>query len=244
MKWDLLKGKYTVKDVRDRLLKIEVFRQFIQSRKKCPTRLIPVSSIGDNFAVPQADGSMQKVPGKVPEPYQVEMPLACILPDILDVQLRKLLDEDVTLTALLAKPDRRYAFIKTLNAVLPAVQWARIFLRGLRADRDQLVSQKKKKKQNNNSSSKFATGIIIDILLSEYFDRLVAYATSRIKAKKEEAVGEGERLRTERNKTLEATRDQETAIKHLMKSFEYLRNLLEQEFPESDLSIIEYGDLS
>ncbi|MFM6138762.1 MAG: hypothetical protein ACKPCP_32275, partial [Sphaerospermopsis kisseleviana] len=53
------------------------------NRKKagCPIRLIPVSSIGKEFATLQPDGSMKKNPGAIPKPFQVEIPLVCALID-------------------------------------------------------------------------------------------------------------------------------------------------------------------
>jgi hypothetical protein len=45
--------------------------------------LIPVTSVGEGFAKRGAFGEMQKILGKIPRPFQVEVPLACVLPDLI-----------------------------------------------------------------------------------------------------------------------------------------------------------------
>ena len=83
-KWDLLIGKYSLSDVLSRLLeKAPEFKDVVRSREKagCPIRIIPTSSIGEDFAVLQSDGSMKKNAGAIPTPFQVEVPLACVLID-------------------------------------------------------------------------------------------------------------------------------------------------------------------
>ncbi|MFM6845726.1 MAG: hypothetical protein ACKPKS_18375, partial [Dolichospermum sp.] len=55
-------------------------------------RLIPVSSVGKGFAEHQTDGSMKKT-GKLPKPYNIELPIACILPDKLKEELKKIINE-------------------------------------------------------------------------------------------------------------------------------------------------------
>lgn len=102
-KWDLLEGRYGIEEVRDRLLeKVPQFQDVVASRKTagCPQRLIPVSSIGRGFANLQADGSMQKNAGTIPTPFQVDIPLACVLLDrvsaYIDILKRHKADADKT----------------------------------------------------------------------------------------------------------------------------------------------------
>jgi WD40 repeat protein len=83
-KWDLLACRYSIEQVLNRMLeKIPQFYNVVSSREKagCSQRLIPVSSVGNGFATLQADGSMSKNIGAVPVPFQVDIPLACILLD-------------------------------------------------------------------------------------------------------------------------------------------------------------------
>jgi hypothetical protein len=78
-KWDLLEGKHTLGQIRDRLMQIPEFRKIVESRNTI-IRLIPVSSVGSNFATLQ-NGKMKKNPGALPHPTHVEVPLACVFPD-------------------------------------------------------------------------------------------------------------------------------------------------------------------
>jgi WD40 repeat protein len=83
-KWDLLDSHYNLSEVKERLLtNFPDFNSVVRSRVKagCPVRLIPISSIGKEFATLQSDGSMKKNPDAIPTPFQVEVPLACVLID-------------------------------------------------------------------------------------------------------------------------------------------------------------------
>ncbi|NES86817.1 MAG: GTPase domain-containing protein [Moorea sp. SIO2B7] len=83
-KWDLLDSRYKLSELRERLLeKVPEFKAVVQNRVNagCPVRLIPVSSIGSDFATLQPDGSMKKNPGEIPKPFQLEIPIACVLID-------------------------------------------------------------------------------------------------------------------------------------------------------------------
>ena len=90
-KWDLLESKFSLQQIRDRLLSIDEFQELIKMRNNAgsPVRLIPVSSVGSNFATLQSDGSMKKN-GVMPKPYQVEVPIACVLPDGLKPKLSEI----------------------------------------------------------------------------------------------------------------------------------------------------------
>lgn len=99
-KWDTLINEYSLEQVRERLLEIEDFRNLIQLRNKSgvPVRLIPISSVGMGFAELQPDGSMAKT-GNLPNPFLVEMPLACILPDMIKItQINKIKTENIIFT--------------------------------------------------------------------------------------------------------------------------------------------------
>jgi hypothetical protein len=88
-KWDLLEDHYTFRQVAERLLQIGTFANFVRSQRVLGTcRLIPVSSVGSGFV--REDGNMmRKIPGKVINPFRVETPIACALPDALTAQQRK-----------------------------------------------------------------------------------------------------------------------------------------------------------
>jgi hypothetical protein len=83
-KWDLLENSYSLKEVRDCLLdKVREFKNVVNSRKqaRCPVRLIPISSVGEGFAILKPNGQMEKIPGKIPVPLNLEVPLAFALTD-------------------------------------------------------------------------------------------------------------------------------------------------------------------
>ncbi|MGD1805281.1 CD225/dispanin family protein [Dapis sp. BLCC M126] len=82
-KWDLLEGRYNLSQIRERLLeKVPEFENVVNFRVSagCPVRLIPVSSIGMDFATLEPDGSMTKT-GAIPKPLYLEIPIAYLLID-------------------------------------------------------------------------------------------------------------------------------------------------------------------
>lgn len=92
-KWDLVQSSgYSLKQIREKLLEKKPFKNLVTIRKQdgSITRLIPVSSVGQGFAKPLPDGGMEKIPGKEPQPFQVEVPLACVLPDLIQNQQKEL----------------------------------------------------------------------------------------------------------------------------------------------------------
>jgi hypothetical protein len=93
-KWDIVESSgYSLKQVREKLLESsDAFKNLVTTRKqdRSLTRLIPVSSVGKGFAKPLPGGGMEKIPGKLPKPFQVEVPLACVLPDLIQNQQKEL----------------------------------------------------------------------------------------------------------------------------------------------------------
>jgi hypothetical protein len=90
-KWDLLHEKYSLREVRERLMEFESFANLVQGRgdRNTPIRLIPVSSVGMDFAELQ-DGTMRKIPNAVPKPFQVEMPISHVVLDEMKAHIREL----------------------------------------------------------------------------------------------------------------------------------------------------------
>lgn len=93
-KWDLIEQEFSLEQVREHLLTIPEFEKFIRNRKDRGSliRLIPVSSVGSNFATPQADGSMKKT-GETPCPFLLEVPIACVVPDLFKAGLSELINQ-------------------------------------------------------------------------------------------------------------------------------------------------------
>lgn len=90
-KWDLVEAKgYSLGKILDCLLEYPHFEAFVMTQIRFYTlRLIPVSAVGYGFAKLQSDGTINKVPGARLRPFQVEMPLVCVLYDCLDSGLKK-----------------------------------------------------------------------------------------------------------------------------------------------------------
>ncbi|NES64003.1 MAG: hypothetical protein F6K24_01445 [Okeania sp. SIO2D1] len=90
-KWDLLENEnFGLKEISDRLLEIPEFKELVINRNQegSPVRLIPVSSIGSGFATPQPDGSMKKIAGSIPRPFHMEVPVSCVIPDLLEKEIQ------------------------------------------------------------------------------------------------------------------------------------------------------------
>lgn len=93
-KWDLLEEqRLSLTNARQALEAIQPFRDVLASLEQgsaAPIRLIPVSSVGPQYVIPQPDGSMKKNPDKQPSPQNVEIPLMAVIPDFMRQQVKDL----------------------------------------------------------------------------------------------------------------------------------------------------------
>ncbi|MBX7259983.1 MAG: hypothetical protein K1Y02_26750 [Candidatus Hydrogenedentes bacterium] len=93
-KSDLFKGRYEFETVFNTLKQdCRPFRNLVTQYRasSCPVRCIPVSSVGEGFARREPNGEITKSgPRRIPRPEGVDAPLACVLPDILQVRLQEL----------------------------------------------------------------------------------------------------------------------------------------------------------
>jgi hypothetical protein len=101
-KWDLVRtandtgDEELLRQVKGRLMSYGRMRLLVQAHlhRQQEVRLIPVSALGPRFAVPNAEGKMiKRTDGKL-EPFQVDVPLCAVLPDVLK-QLERALDDSV-----------------------------------------------------------------------------------------------------------------------------------------------------
>lgn len=84
-------------------------------------RLIPVSAVGARFADPRPDGTTAKRPGAAIEPFNVEVPLFAVLPDLLKhlehsllpAEVRRTLDAELHRSALRDIPKIVHAVLKS-----------------------------------------------------------------------------------------------------------------------------------
>jgi len=210
-KWDVLGGEYSLKEIRDRLLQIDEFKNLVNLRNQTssPIRLIPVSAVGKGFATLQPDGSMVKSLASLPHPFQVEVPLACVLPDMIQVHLEELIQ-------------KRQQELNTPLEIKPNLSfWDRlgqIFGSGLRTVREFLPRK-----------YQFA---------DEILENLVRFAEEPAQQKQEAAARRTEELRREQVASLKAVEDEETALTHVVNCFLSIKNQLDSKFPESNLKLL------
>ena len=208
-KWDIVEQQYTLEQIRDRLLEIDEFKNLVKLRNQAgsPVRIIPVSAVGKGFAIAKPDGSMEKT-GEFPKPFQVEVPLACILPDMIQVMMEELIRKRKSEleTSIEVKPD--IGFVDFLG---------QLFAGGLKAVQEILPRK-----------YQFA-GNSLEILIE--------WAETPAQQKINFAAKRTEELRREQIESLKEVADEETALAHAINCFVSIQNQLIYRFPASELRI-------
>lgn len=210
-KWDLIEGEFTLTQVRELLLKDEHFKNIVESRREAgfPVRLIPVSSVGKGFAEPQSDGRMLKT-GISPKPFQVEMPLSCVVPDMMEGMLNEFNRQKKLEAAKEVEIKANLNFLdRSLQIIGGSLGFVRIFL--------------PEKYQFNEF----------------FWEKAGKFVASGANRKVEEANKRTEELRQERDESLKRIDSQATALEHTINSFLFIRNILDYTFPDSDLRVSE-----
>lgn len=194
-KWDLLREKYSLVEVVNFLREnSEDFDSIISnSNKKYLMRLIPISSVGFNFAELQADGEMKKKRGAIPKPFQVEAPLACVIPDVIRVLLERLEKRQVDIEEKIEsiKPDDyKLSFWDLLgrNVGKGLKEIYRFIPPTFRPDQ-------------------------------ELFGVILEFVEYGVKVKQEESSQRAEMLKDKQRESLELVKDEKTALDHLLTSF-------------------------
>jgi hypothetical protein len=208
-KWDIVEGSYTLEQIRDRLLEIEEFRNLVKLRNDAdkPIRLIPVSAVGMGFATLLSDGSMAKNIGALPQPFQVEAPLACVLPDAIKVKIQELIEKkQQESTPIEVKPNLSFG-----------EKLGEFFGGGLRVIQALLP----KKYQ-----------VAEDVL-----QKLIEFAETPAQNKQEAAVRRSDELRREQAESLKKVADEETALNHAINCFLSIKNQLDSKFPASEVRL-------
>jgi hypothetical protein len=208
-KWDLIEDEFSLKQVRERLLKIPVFEDIVRIRNyaNSPVRLIPVSSIGSGFAIPQGDGSMKKISGAIPRPFQVEVPLACVLPDGLQARFSELKEKQQEIEN--TDKSKVNIFSSVLGVVGKFTQWT-VAIAALFIPPEFQLEQE---------------------LLIKLSDGIGFGLAKREKGSLERA----EQLKQERDDSLKLVKNEETALMNAVDNFLVIQNKLERDFPDSDL---------
>ncbi|MUG96111.1 hypothetical protein F7734_28735 [Scytonema sp. UIC 10036] len=208
-KWDLLHRDFSLEQVRDRLLEEEFFRDFVQNRidGNSSVRLIPMSAVGMEF-VKLEDGIMKKIPGKSLKPFQVEMPLACVLPDKVKFELeqvakkkQELLNQQINYSSQVGFWDSLLEFAGT------AIDW-------------------------------FRQSIVADLPLElrftdEILKKFSAAARAGAQQTREQQENRIRELEYQRNKSLKSVTDEESALKYTIDVFLEMQAKLDYSFPDS-----------
>jgi len=202
-KWDVLKDEFSLEDIRAKLLAIPQFKNFVQGRirKGAPVRLIPVSAVGMGFAELQPDGNMAIKPGAFPNPFQVELPLAYVLPDKVYAELSKRKNEANRL-----RNDNNVVGAPTLSL------WETM---------GELLGE----------GLEFAKGLIQDLLPSRYrnisksvIEKMIEVVETGAKQKREDTVKLAEVLSRQKEESLEAIKDEATALDYAIRAFLEIQN--------------------
>lgn len=207
-KWDLFSDSYELLDVRKKLLSYEPFKNVIEGRSESfPIRLIPISAVGDNFANFQ-DGIMLKT-GASPKPFQVEMPLACVVPDMMEGQLREIAEKrkreeqrSVTVEANLNWWDRT---LKSVGGSLKYLTFINAFL-----------------PENYQFS---------ESLWNSLGETIASDANQKLQNAEERSA----ELKRKRDESITQINNESSALESTIKSFIDIREILEYNFPHSDL---------
>jgi hypothetical protein len=201
-KWDLLEGKYTLGKIRDCLMQIPVFRDIVEGRNTI-VRLIPVSSVGSNFATLQ-NGKMMKNLGALPQPSNVEVPLSCVFPDSWLTRIKQLKAAESKL--------KSQSVQKTASKFIQFGQVGQFILnlsgRLLPAD-----------------LAEFQIGTFVAQSIIGVLTRNAAQRNAQTTAK----------LRQEREATLKAVKNEESALNHAVNCFLVIQDEFLNHFPDSDL---------
>ncbi|MFB2879444.1 hypothetical protein [Floridanema aerugineum] len=217
-KWDLLENEFSLNQVLDRLCEIPKFEQLVRDRNKAgsPVRLIPVSSVGLSFVTPAPDGSMKKISGAIPRPFQVEVPLACVLPDHLTAWLNQVSQKREQLETKDKDPKQPNIITMLLNWAEPVINTAteigtkNLNLEGESSDPDTLNETIAKKLVSN--------------LIKFAFQNIKKAADERAKLTREQI-----------NESLKNVKDEETALTHAIENFLYIQHTLSQTYPQSEI---------
>jgi GTPase SAR1 family protein len=207
-KWDIIEGRYTLEEIIDRLYKIDEFRNLIRTRSRgnIPIRLIPISAVGKDFATLQKDGSMSKNSQTLPKPFQVEVPLACVLPDMIQTKLKEIMQQ------------RKEIYDTPIDVQANVSFWD--WLGELVGEAVSTVSHLLPKKYQ------FAADIL---------ERLIEFLDTPIEQKREVANNRMSQLQREKEEALKKVTDEETALNYIINCFLNIQNRLDYNFPESNL---------
>ncbi|NES89353.1 hypothetical protein [Okeania sp. SIO2B9] len=237
-KWDLLENdNFGLKEISDRLLEIPEFKELVVNRNKegSPVRLIPVSSIGSGFATPQPDGSMKKIAGSIPRPFYMEVPVSCVIPDLLEKEIQVNLKRLTTISD--ASIAENSGFNKLLNKFFKGVlsfRWLIDLVVNIIVEYFliPIIFQDDSSDFKDSEPNELNSIIVKEVL--KKIDNWVLAGIRKKVAADEKKIGEFEEIK---NEYIMEIKDKRTALKSAITSFLYISNKLIQDFPDSEIIV-------
>jgi hypothetical protein len=209
-KWDILHNNgITLKEVRDWLMLYRNFANFVRARdrQKYPMRLIPVSSVGYKFSKLDESGIVTKQANTHPEPFNVEMPLACVLLDKFAVHVQELIEKKNKEVGDPIEASVKYTVAGRLSKLFGGVVRVAIELLPLKF--------------------RFSEGVFQNVL-----DWIEKSARKDERAFQKELNA----LVLQKQNSLNLVDDEISAVNYVVHCFQFLMTTLDKEFPESNLS--------
>ncbi|NEO17346.1 MULTISPECIES: hypothetical protein [unclassified Moorena] len=219
-KWDLLENNFGLQEISDRLLEIPELKKLVleRNRESSPVRLIPVSSVGFGFATPQPDGSMKKIAGSIPRPFHMEVPISCVIPDLVEKDIQ--VNRQKLIAISNEKIGEDSGFNKLFNNFLKGILTFGILI-------DILVE--------------ILVSLILDddpnIIQLEIIKKIDNFVLAKIRKKVEANDKIITELRQKRDESIKKIQDKTTALKSAVTSFLYISNKLSQDFSDSEIII-------
>ncbi len=227
-KWDLIEnhGGFDLSDIRHRLNKIEEFKNVVQQRNQsnCPMRLIPVSSVGFDFANFE-QGSMKKNLEIIPKPFQTEIPLACVLIDGLKVELRKAIQELEEVTKKNTQVLPKFGFFDRVNDIISGTFLTLIL--------PHLKKMLPNKYQFNNETLEQLVKTI-EQGVNNLEDQAILTQKEKENVKRK-AKKESDKLKQKKEEAFKKIKSEETALDYVIRQFITIERKLDQDFKASNL---------
>jgi len=238
-KWDLLENQnFGLKEISDRFLEIPEFKELVRNRNQegSPVRLIPVSSVGSGFVTPQPDGSMKIIGNLIPRPFHMEVPVSCVIPDLLEKEIKVNLKRLITIS----NEDivENSGFNSLLNKFFKGVlsfRWLIDIL--VNAIVEVLASIIFSEDKDNDDNDQNQPNCIKQELAKELLKKVDNVVLKKIRKKVEEDEQRLAELLQIRDESVREIKSKTTALKSAVKSFLYISNKLSQDFPDSEIIV-------
>ena len=214
-KWDLLESNFSLKQISDRLLKISIFEELVRDRNKrgYPVRMIPVSSVGQGFVAPKSDGSMEKIPGAIPRPFQVQVPVSCVIPDRLKQDIiANAKKEEMIANQNIGETDVVHKVLKRVSVAGPVID---LVVGGV------------------VSIAMPDGGFLTKMIVNKFDNLLLVGVKEMVKANEKKL----DALRQARDTFLKEVKDETTALKSAVVSFLSIEEKLTRDFPDSEMVV-------